>query len=326
MFNKPFIYLFLIFSLAQAHAQEDRIIYLKNPSFEDAPGISRVPKNWYNCGFPNESPPDIHPQLDGGEFGVTQKAAHGKTYVGMVVRDNGTVEAIAQKLAYPLQKDSTYLFSVELAKSPNYKSLSRLLNTFANYTESAVFKIWGGSEVCTTEELLGETPPINHNQWKAYQFLIQPQKKDLKYIRLEAYYNPKLVLPYNGNILLDNLSPITGLPKLMLSSLDTSDLYLNTPKSNIRIQPIPSTSSNYSNEIRKLYINISFDDDTSLEEIAVAIRGEIEKPAFVEFIKINHKAPDKASLKRQKSLLVDALTSLGISPNNYRIKSRVKKN
>lgn len=320
MFNKPFLYLFLVFSIVQAYAQQEKVIQLKNPSFEDAPRISITPTDWYDCGLPNESPVDIHPVPNGGDFRVTQKAAHGKTYVGMVVRDNGTSEAIAQKLAYPLLKDSMYLFSVELARSPTYESMSRAMGTTVNYNRPAVFKIWVGNEVCANEALLGETPPIDHAQWKEYRFLLQPKEKDFSYIRLEAYYNPKLVLVYNGNILLDNLSPITSISKSMFANLDTSGVYLNTPKSNIRAQPIPD-------EIREIYIDIAFDDNTSLEEIAEAIKREIEKKRLTayRFIKINHFVPDKASLKMQKKMLKDALMLLSINPENYRIKSKVKK-
>ena len=56
------IKLFSIFSLLSPIlliGQE--IIHLKNPSFEDAPRHSKQPIGWYDCGFPNTSPPTSIP-------------------------------------------------------------------------------------------------------------------------------------------------------------------------------------------------------------------------------------------------------------------------
>ena len=70
-------------------------IELKNPSFEDQPAISQVPSGWTPCGFPEETPPDTHP---GNAFGVKMPTNDGKTYLGMVVRDNDTWEGVTQPL------------------------------------------------------------------------------------------------------------------------------------------------------------------------------------------------------------------------------------
>lgn len=100
-------------------------IYLTNPSFEDMPRHSIAPSGWYDCGFPGESPPDVQPN---GEFGVTKPANHGATYLGMVVRDNDTWESVSQKLSRPLKRGQCYEFSLDLARSELYISLSRANN------------------------------------------------------------------------------------------------------------------------------------------------------------------------------------------------------
>ena len=68
-------------------------IFLKNPSFESLVGTHGfLPFGWDNLGEKGETPPDSQPNC----FGVTQKPAHGETYLGMVVRENGTTESVGQ--------------------------------------------------------------------------------------------------------------------------------------------------------------------------------------------------------------------------------------
>ncbi|MBK6668056.1 MAG: hypothetical protein IPG48_18445 [Saprospiraceae bacterium] len=47
-----------------------------------------------------ETPPDIHPK---NFWGVNVEAQHGKTYLGMVARDNNAYESVMQELASPLK-------------------------------------------------------------------------------------------------------------------------------------------------------------------------------------------------------------------------------
>ena len=105
---------FLLTLLFTAYGQE--VIPLKNPSFEDTPHHSKTPKGWENCGFEEESPPDVHPT---GEFGVKKGAVHGKTYLGMVVRDNDTWECIGQRLLQPLLVDTCYHLDFLACRSKN---------------------------------------------------------------------------------------------------------------------------------------------------------------------------------------------------------------
>ena len=159
-------------------AQMDTI-NITNPSFEENPrkggeGLVGI-RGWYDCGiinFPNESAPDIHP-MDFWEN--TKQASNGQTYLGMVVRDNDSWESLSQRLPQSMKAGNCYSISVDLSRSERYKSGSRRQaeingdsKTIFNYTTPTVLRIWGGAGYCDTRELLAETVPVNHSEWKDY--------------------------------------------------------------------------------------------------------------------------------------------------------------
>lgn len=182
------------------------IIKLKNPSFEDEPSAAHTPEDWTDCGFQGESPPDVQPNPT---FNVIQKAFHGETYVGFVVRDVGTYEALGQKLRTPLTKDTCYSFSVYLSRSTTYESLSQLTKRHTYYNTSCVLRIWAGKKSCEKGELITTSIPISNSNWQIYKFTFAPQQ-NWKFIKLEAFYAGKKA--YNGNLLIDNMSDITPCP------------------------------------------------------------------------------------------------------------------
>ena len=99
MRSTPFLTVLALFITVSLLAQDDPI-ELNNPSFEDFARASKEPRGWYDCGFPGETPPDVQPS---GGFEVFKPAYEGRTYLGMVVRDNDTWESVAQRLSRPLQ-------------------------------------------------------------------------------------------------------------------------------------------------------------------------------------------------------------------------------
>ncbi len=193
------------------NAQDANVIELTNPSFEDFPRISKPPRGWYDCGFSNESPPDVHPVQDGGEFRVMNEAQDKETYLGLVVRDNDTWESVAQRLTLPLKAGKCYTFSIYIARSITYESQSRVTGERANYATPARLRIWGGNGYCEKAQLLGETKEIINTRWLKREFKFEP-KVDVYYITLEAFYKTPTLFPYNGNILLDNASSIRLIP------------------------------------------------------------------------------------------------------------------
>jgi len=197
--------LILCAAMHSGFAQTKPIEFL-NPSFEDTAKIGSPPINWYNCGFRWESPPDVLPEPT---FNAMQPAYDGKTYLGMVVRDNNTWEAVSQKLDQPLQAGQCYQLEVYLARSEKYMSVSRISDKTANYTTPTIFRIFGAFNNCKGKQFLAQTPAISHAKWKSYVLQFEPASEAFDHLIFEAYFDESQSYPYNGNILVDHLSNLT---------------------------------------------------------------------------------------------------------------------
>ncbi len=159
---------------------------------------------WYDCGKADETPPDVQP----GSFSVTKVPSHGNTYLGLVVRDNETWEGVSQRLSRPLEKDHCYEFTMDVCRAELYLSTSKLTGQEANYATPAKLRVFGGTGFCSKAELLYETAVITNTRWLGHTFRLTPKNGNYQYIFIEAYYKTPVLFPYNGNILLDNASPI----------------------------------------------------------------------------------------------------------------------
>lgn len=199
----------LVFGLA-LHAQEDGTIFLRNSSFEDMPRNSAPPRGWTNCGFPGESPPDVHPDPQ-FEFQVSKPAHDGLTYLGMVTRENDTYESVGQQLPQNFVAGQCYAFSIQLARSEVYLSRSRKSNQPSNYVTPIKLRVFGGYSVCDRKQLLGESKEVSNYEWEEYRFRLEPEQ-DYTHIVLEAYYQQPSLWSYNGNILLDTARPLRPIP------------------------------------------------------------------------------------------------------------------
>ena len=181
---------------------------LSNPSFEDLPRQGHPPRGWYDCGFPGETPVDVHPAaLAPGDtanfFGVDNRPHDGNTYLGMVVRDNDTYEAVSQRLtAGRLDAGQCYTFAIRLARETGYFSASKTSSETVNYNTPAKLRIWGGSSYCNRGELIAESAPVDNADWVEYSFRFEP-KNTHGFLVFEAYYKTPVLFPYNGNLLLD---------------------------------------------------------------------------------------------------------------------------
>lgn len=210
--NAWILLLFLIYNIG--YSQQDTI-RLDNPSFEGR--IQLGDRNftgingWFDCGtinFPDESPPDIHPN---GYWKNNLPASDKKTYIGMVVRDNGTYEAVSTRLNKPLKAGQCYKFSIHLARAERYVSQSRITKETANYITPAVLRIWGGFGFCNERVLLAESSPVNNTSWQIYSFEFRPES-DISTLTFSAYYKTPTLFPYNGNLLVDGGSEIIRIP------------------------------------------------------------------------------------------------------------------
>lgn len=213
------IALLAITAAGSLQAQDDEAvpIVLRNPSFEGIPveggrNTRFSLDGWADCGALGQTPPDIHPMKNGGQFGVTRQPADGQSYLGMVVRQDETWELISQRLESTLLKGKCYEFTISLCRSEKYKSASsRDSSMEVEYTTPAKLRIWGGSGACNRLELLAESALITSYRWLQYNFLFKPSQ-NFNYIVLEAYYNTMTPFFYNGNVLVDNASAIIPVP------------------------------------------------------------------------------------------------------------------
>lgn len=199
--------LFLLLSLAAALPAQ-QLIRLDNPSFEDLPRHSSVPIGWSDASpYPGESPPDTQPC---GEYAVTVEPYHGKTYLGMVARDNGTAESVGQRLDTALQVGKCYALSLYLMRSPQYVSVSRRTGLVTNFNTPIVLNVYGSAEGVPTQ-LIGATPDIANEHWLPVVFEFEAEGP-YDVLLLEAAHAPERQRDYNGNLLLDHLGPIQQVP------------------------------------------------------------------------------------------------------------------
>lgn len=207
--NYYILFLFLV-SFSMLNAQADTVKFI-NPGLEGEQSMGGSSdfylNGWIDCGdryFIRESPPDIHPN---GYWGVKKDPAEGKTYLGMVTRDNGSYEIVSAKLNSKLLAGHEYEFSVYLAMSEVYISRTRMTNKEANYYQPVVLVVYGNPFKCKNDEFLFETDPVENTEWKKYTIRIKP-KNDCKYLTLAAEFIKGTLIPYNGHILIDGLSTI----------------------------------------------------------------------------------------------------------------------
>jgi hypothetical protein len=176
-------------------------IYLTNPSFEGYNNLGVVPKAWEDFSDKRESPPDIQP----GFFGVHRKAKDGKTFVGMVYRDNKTHEAIGQYLPLPLQAGETYSFKLHVAKGIELNSLSRLTKRMIYYDSPVALTIIGYDKTCEIGKILATSDEIELKVWHELTFLLKPNFA-VDHIIIKC--GPPLEMIGNGAVFIDACFPI----------------------------------------------------------------------------------------------------------------------
>jgi hypothetical protein len=181
----PVIILVALCQLAGAQGIE-----LFNASFEGEPQDATVPQGWLPCQ--EGTTPDILP----GYWGVYAGPSDGETYVGLITRTNNSWESIGQRLAAPLLKDGCYDWALDLAHS----------DTYSGYNGPIRLRVYLGKTKCQKDQLIYESPLIDHLDWKTYSIRFTPDA-EYRYILLEAYHNEDPVT-YQGNILLDRLRMI----------------------------------------------------------------------------------------------------------------------
>ncbi len=257
-----FSFLFPVFLFLQNAASQEAVIYLKNPSFEGIPAEGslngRLPDGWFNCGFKDESIPDVHPK-DNSAFGVTLQAADGNTYLGMVVRSNDTWESVGQELNSPLQAGTYYRFNIQLARSLTYESYSRSDVKVANFTTPCLLRIWGGNKPCEKAEMLGESSLVINTRWLTNKFVLQPSQ-NYTHLVLEAFYNTPTGFSYNGNLLIDDASNLVPIDSTALSDslTSTATIGVNGEKAATVPKEVASHSGSARHEFAEQHMGTEF--------------------------------------------------------------------
>jgi hypothetical protein len=189
---------------------DDYYLELKNSSFEkDISSHSKMPRNWKNCPVDNQSPVDIHSN-EAKYFKVLQEPSHGNNFVGMIARSDGTYESIGQSLETTLYAGSTYAFSLFVSRSKQYVSLSRSTMKEENFNKPTILQVSGGFD-CKSSNLLISTSIIEHTNWAEY-ILVFDVEEDVNFLLFEVFYE-ETGYPYDGNLLIDNISPIYKISK-----------------------------------------------------------------------------------------------------------------
>jgi hypothetical protein len=329
---------FLLYAILNLPAQT-QAIHFSNSSFEGTPHLSIVPDRWHNCGFEDETPPDILPVPPVGDFNVAKTAKDGQTFLGMVVRDNGTWESISQSLRQPMTKGQCYKLNFYAARSPIYNSLSRKTGEIVNYETPVILCFYGGFGPCDHRELLAETDLIINKGWILYELSIVPNDSYNSFI-IEAHYDPSRSDWYNGNVLLDGLYPLKTCDSTVKSPAKTEFSERITLPSDTEIPTIDfeltSTLEELSELIERHGPEISFSaDKEELERRWYFTNQKPDKPYYqnlslhqiVEGLKqfqrvqliIGVNGHSLESTRKRMEKLGQALNELHLSKNQYKI-------
>jgi len=165
-------------------------IELLNPSFEDQPQDATIPQGWTVCK--EGTTPDILP----GFWGVYTIPSDGQSYLGLITRNNGTWESIGQRLTAPLKKGTCYQWALDMAHS----------DTYSGYSGAIKIRVWISKLKCQKDQLIYESPLIEHLDWKTYEVKFAP-KDEYRYILIEAFHS-EAPFQFQGNILVDRLQEI----------------------------------------------------------------------------------------------------------------------
>jgi outer membrane protein OmpA-like peptidoglycan-associated protein len=324
---------------------QSTVINLTNPSFEGSNGAGIEIPGWVNCGPSSETPPDLQP----GFFRVMTAPRHGNTYLGLVVRQTGTWESVGQRLSQSLEMNICYEFSLDLRRDTSYVSALPGGGPPVKFTTPARIIIWGGNGYCDKGEVLYQSAVIIHPRWLTYNCRLSPKKGNWSHIIMEAYYgsqdpiNPTLPLPTNGNVLIDNCTPIKQVvcgPEKMPPAKKKPEITKKGPdKPVLKAQPAPTSTTpqtvqknpkrgrSYRLDVYFKANEYTFDvsaSEKSLEELYNMLRSNSEISVEIGGHTNNllHPYADKAmdlSTKRAKSV-ADWLISKGVASNRVQYK------
>lgn len=187
-------------------------IPLNNPSFEDIPrqGGAGYPvpiSGWSDINlFTQQSPPDIH-GMGTNYWKVTTAPYDGNTFLGLCIRPNGSHEGVYQNLTVPIEQGAAYKMTMFLCQDPGFASPIGPSKTreveLVKFNHPARVRIWGSFEG-EYGELLSESKPIDHSDWREYEFDLYPTQGYPSLI-LEVYFQNESLKSVAGHVLIDKV-------------------------------------------------------------------------------------------------------------------------
>lgn len=150
--------------------------------------------------------PDIQP----GNWEVVKKPFEGRSFIGLITREDGSKEGIYQELVQPLKGGQCYYMSLALAKDPMYVGFSLPI----------ALRLSGRSGLQGKIIELAMSPLITHTRWQVYTLEFTPPA-DIDHFILQASSGPGIALPYRGNILVDGISDFGRCIRASLREDDT---------------------------------------------------------------------------------------------------------
>ncbi len=151
--------------------------------------------------------------VDQGYTPIRKRPFEGRRYLGLLCTDDRHCQAISQPLAGYLQKDSTYTFSIYLARGKHLRDQKTAAGKKTDFKNPLKLRVWAGTAERPKAELLAESASIFNTDWKKFEFYLSPGGPDYNWITLEAWYVSDTGRPYNGNLLLDACSKIVRISR-----------------------------------------------------------------------------------------------------------------
>lgn len=153
--------------------------------------------------------PDIQP----GNWEVVKKPFEGRSFVGLIIREDGSKEGVYQELKQPLKGGQCYYMSMALARD----------SVYAGFNLPIALRISGRNGLGGKIVELAMSPLITHTQWQVYTLEFTPPT-DIDQFILQASPGPGISIPYRGNILLDGISDFGRCIRAALNEDDTDSV------------------------------------------------------------------------------------------------------
>lgn len=293
-------------------------IALDNGSFEETINDETAIRFWKTCDA-DQDLMTIEPAASLHQMPVPQD---GINYVALKIDDNTLKGAISKGLKPPLQARQCYRLSFWAARNDVLLGASPYLKKqVTNFDGWAKIKIWGVQKACGTGDVLAETPIIRHQDWKKYEFIIQPDQY-YSHLKIEAAYEHPIQFFYNGHVLIDDLSDFE------LLNCDSLEYYYETlqfpvPESIASSNSKPAKQNwleNVEKPKGKMYKSFTYsvrDSDASINENIETLLHQ----AYPDYLLLfNIFGPTKEDAAFQEDLLLRELKRLKYPSNWYKTK------